>query len=379
MSSQFLHEPTVLFLIPGDMRRQTGGSLYNRKLAEGLTERGFRLEIVALPDLPYFAGLVAGLFITPILLLRFARRKFDLVIEDGWAHPTTFLFNVVCRLVGKVRLVIIVHQIRWHAIRPPVRSVALIVEQLALRSAHLIFTVSAFISGEVERLVGSNSQIAIASPGSEPPSGSGCPRRDSTHQPLRLLFVGNCTRLKGLDHLVAALSLLEDLDLRLDIVGDVSLEPRYFVGLARKAKTLGVDQRVIFHGAISPEDLGPLYSQADIFTFPSLYEGFGIVLGEAMHAGLPIVATRTGPVNEIVREGENALIVPPADSEALACAIRKLAADPAMRRDFGRRSQELAGSLPTWKQTCDIVSQKITVMIRTTPGTKQKTKTIPTR
>jgi glycosyltransferase involved in cell wall biosynthesis len=172
--------------------------------------------------------------------------------------------------------------------------------------------------------------------------------------------------------------LLRDVDLRLDVVGDVSLEPRYYRGLVHKAKAFGVDERITFHGAISREDLGPFYSRADIFTFPSLYEGFGIVLGEAMHAGLPIVATRTGPVEEVVREGENALIVPTADSAALAGAIRKLAANPTIREDFGRRSHEMAGSLPTWKQTCDSVCHKITIMIRTTPGTKQKTKTIPT-
>lgn len=373
------NEPSVLFLISGDIQRQTGGSFYNKNLAESLTQRGFRLELVTLPDLPYFAGLVAGLFIAPLLLLRFATRKYDVVIEDGWAHPTTFLFNVACRLTGKVRLVIIVHQIRWRAIKPPVRFIAWLVEQLALCSAQLIVAVSAFISGEVERLAGDNSHIAIASPGSASPSGVGGMRRDSTDQPLRLLFVGNCTRLKGLDHLIEALSLLQDVELRLDVVGDVNIEPRYHKALVRRAKALGVDEKVTFHGAVSREDLGPFYSRADIFTFPSLYEGFGIVLAEAMHAGLPIVATRTGPVNEIVLEAKNALIVPPADSASLAGAIRKLAADPTMRKDFGKRSHELAGSLPTWKQTCDSVCHEIEIMIRTTPGTRQKTRTIPTR
>jgi glycosyltransferase involved in cell wall biosynthesis len=110
-----------------------------------------------------------------------------------------------------------------------------------------------------------------------------------------------------------------------------------------------------------------------------LYEGYGIVLAEAMQAGLPIVATRIGPVNEIVREDENALLVPPADSTALAGAIRRLATDPMLRDSFGRRSRELAGSLPTWKQTCDSVFQNIAIIIRTIPGTRQATNSIPTR
>lgn len=358
------HEPTVLFLIPGDMQRQTGGSLYNRKLAEGLTERGFRLEMVTLPDLPYLAGLAVGLVIAPLILIRLASRKYDVVIEDGWAHPTTFPFNLVCWLTGRVRLVMIVHQVRCRATKPPVRFIVRMFERIALRSARLIVTVSDFISSEVERLAGSNERITLARPGSAPLPDTECVREESRDEPLRLLFVGNCTRLKGLDLLIEALSLLWDVHLRLDIVGDVTLEPRYYKRLARRAKALGVSERVTFHGAISHEVLGRFYSRADIFTFPSLYEGFGIVLAEAMQAGLPIVATRIGPVNEIVREGENALLVPPADSAALAGAIRRLADNPTLRDNFGRRSRELAGSLPTWKQTCDSICHNIAIMIR---------------
>jgi len=372
-------EPTVLFLIPGDMQRQTGGSLYNKKLAEGLTERGFRLELATLPDLPYLAGLAVGMVIAPLILIRLAIRKYDVVIEDGWAHPTTFAFNLVCWLTGRVRLVMIVHQVRCRATKPPLRFIVRMFERIALRSARLIVTVSDFISSEVERLVGSNERIALARPGSALLPDTECMPEESGDEPLRLLFVGNCTPVKGLDHLIEALTLLRDIHLRLDIVGDVSFEPRYYKRLARRAKALGMTERVTFHGAISHEVLGRFYSRADIFTFPSLYEGYGIVLAEAMQAGLPIVATRIGPVNEIVRKEENALLVPPADSTALAGAIRRLAIDPILRVSFGRRSRELAGSLPTWKETCDSVCQNIAIIIRTIPGTRQATNSIPTR
>lgn len=373
------HNPNVLFLIPGDFHRQTGGSLYNRKLAEGLTERGFRLEIVTLPDWPYFAGLAAGVVIAPWILIRLASRKYDVVIEDGWAHPTTFLFNLVCRLSGKVLMVIIVHQVRSHASKPPFRFIVRMFERIAFRSARLIVTVSDFISTEVEQLVGSNERIVMAHPGSASLPGAEGLREESHDEPLRLLFVGNCTRLKGLDHLIEALSLLRDVHLSLDVVGDITVEPHYYERLVLRAKALGVTENVTFHGAISHEDLGVFYSRAGIFTFPSLYEGFGIVLAEAMHARLPIVATLIGPVNEIVREGENALLVPPGNSAALAAAIRRLADDPVMRENFGRRSGELAGSLPTWKETCDSIFHSITLMLRTIPDTKRTTKRIPTR
>jgi glycosyltransferase involved in cell wall biosynthesis len=335
--------------------------------------------MVTVPDLPYLAALIAGVAITPCLLLRLARRNPDVVIEDGWAHPTTLLFNVVCRLTGKARLVIIVHQVRWHAMKPPARFIARTFEQVALRCAHLVVAVSRFIGGEVERLVRSSERITLGPPGSAPLSGAVREPGETKAVPLRLLFVGNCTRLKGLDHLIAALGLLGDIHLRLDVVGDVRVEPLYYKKLVRQAKALGVSERTTFHGAVSHDHLGDFYSRADIFTFPSLYEGFGIVLAEAMHAGLAIVAARTGSVNEVINEGENALIVPPADSVALAGAIRRLATDSALRKNFGRRSRELATSLPTWKQTCDSICDQIEIMSRTTRDMKQTTTTIPRR
>jgi glycosyltransferase involved in cell wall biosynthesis len=176
---------------------------------------------------------------------------------------------------------------------------------------------------------------------------------------VRLLFVGNCTRLKGIDYLIRAVALLGDLPLTLDVVGDIGFEPQYYESVRQLAKRLNVSDRIIFRGAVSHERLGVFYSAADIFTFPSLYEGFGIVLGEAMHAGLPIVTTRVGAVDEIVREGENAVVVPPSDSQALADAIKRLAMDPNKRVHFGQRSRELAKLLPTWKQTCDDIRHAI--------------------
>jgi glycosyltransferase involved in cell wall biosynthesis len=302
-----------------------------------------------------------------------ARRKYDVVIEDGWAHPTTLLFNIACWITGGVRLVIIVHQVRWRTMNPVVRSIVRVVEQIALRPAHLILAVSNFISGEVERLIGSSERVAVAPPGSTPVLNTIRDRGNTDGTPLRLLFVGNCNRLKGLDYLIEALGSLQDVPLVLDVVGDETFEPRYYRRLVRQSRAPGVSGRVVFHGAKSHEELAYFYSRADIFTFPSLYEGFGIVLAEAMHAGLPIVATRIGPTDEILREGENALIVAVSDSAALAGAIRRLAGDVLMRESFGRRSRELADSLPTWQQTCDNVCHRIEIMSRTFPDKTQMT------
>ena len=156
--SEFPHfPPAILFSVPGNIQRLTGGSLYDRKLAESLRERGFRLEVATAPDLPYFLGLLAGAFISPWLLFRLARTKYDVVVEDGWAHPTLLLFNFVCSLIARLRLVVVVHQVRWREISPLARFICRCAERQMLRSARTVVVVSQFVKGEVERLVGSGS------------------------------------------------------------------------------------------------------------------------------------------------------------------------------------------------------------------------------
>lgn len=89
------------------------------------------------------------------------------------------------------------------------------------------------------------------------------------------------------------------------------------------------------------EDVPELLAAADLFVFPSLYEGLGGALIEAMGMGLPIVATRIPAISEVVEEGENALLVDPESPNGLAAAITILLSDPEMRRRFGRRSREI--------------------------------------
>jgi len=350
---------SILIVIPGEITRSTGGSIYDKKLADYLVAQGYRLEIASLPDLPFLASLIAGVFISPRLLLRVMKTRHDIVIEDGWVQPALVLFNMACRLTGRTRLLLIVHQLRWQGVSPPFTFLARMVEKTSVRSADLIVAVSRFMKNQLEQLVGDSERIIIAPPGSEVVSRSTRKWIEKDETSLRLLFVGNCTRLKGLIYLIRALGLLNELALKLDVVGDIRFDPRYFDRVRRLANRLKVDDRITFHGLVTHKQLGLFYSKADIFTFPSLYEGYGIVLGEAMHAGLAIITTRVGSIGEIVQEGENALVVPTADSEALAAAIRTLVTDASIRRRFGEKSRELAELLPTWRQTCEAISDSL--------------------
>jgi len=148
----------------------------------------------------------------------------------------------------------------------------------------------------------------------------------------RVVFVGRLAPQKGVSTLVEAAGLLKDPSAQVLLVGDGPERPK----LEREAKRIGVGDRVRFLGFFAHDRLPAVLAHADLLVLPSLYEELGTVLLEAMQAALPIVASRTGGIPDVIEDGINGLLVPPGEPEALAHAINHLLAD----RDLARRLSE---------------------------------------
>jgi glycosyltransferase involved in cell wall biosynthesis len=103
---------------------------------------------------------------------------------------------------------------------------------------------------------------------------------------------------------------------------------------------LGILSRVAFAGM--RRDIADLLPLFDVFVMPSLSEGFGIAIVEAMAAGRPVVASAVGGIPEIVKQGETGLLVPPGDPVALAAAIRDLLTQPDRARALGACGRQRA-------------------------------------
>lgn len=106
------------------------------------------------------------------------------------------------------------------------------------------------------------------------------------------------------------------------------------------SEDLGIDARVHFTG--QRLDVPRLISRMDIFVLPSLYEGFGIAILEAMAAGKPVVATTVGGIPEFVVSGESGLLVEPGNVVSLAQAIKQLLDQPEYAKSMGKAGQEQA-------------------------------------
>jgi glycosyltransferase involved in cell wall biosynthesis len=158
--------------------------------------------------------------------------------------------------------------------------------------------------------------------------------------PTDCFLIGNVGRLieqKGQIFLINAMSIVKDAIpcVKLLLVGAGPSEPY----LKNEVSTKGLGQYVKFLG--SRRDIPDILRAIDVFVLPSLWEGLGVVLLEAMASSLPVIATPVGGVVEIVHNGINGIIVPSRNEVALADSILELYRDDKKRRIFGERGLEM--------------------------------------
>lgn len=156
-----------------------------------------------------------------------------------------------------------------------------------------------------------------------------------------VLFVGGLDMphyFKGVDVLLRSLARIPDAHVKLMIVGDGDLRPR-FEALAHE---LRITERAVFCGHVPDETLPLHYAAAEFAVLPSTTRGeaFGIVLLEAMACGKPVIASALPGVRSVVDQGCNGLLTPPGETEALAASISALANSPEQRASMGARGRQ---------------------------------------
>ncbi len=149
-----------------------------------------------------------------------------------------------------------------------------------------------------------------------------------------LVTVGRLVKRKGYAYLIKALSLIEDKNVELIIIGNGPEKEK----LSDFAKRLEIRERVHLIGNISEEEKFQYLNSSDIYVLSSLHEGFGIVLQEAMQVGLPIVSTNHGGQTDFLKQNENALLVSPKNYLELKEAINKLLNDNKLRSKLSKNN-----------------------------------------
>jgi glycosyltransferase involved in cell wall biosynthesis len=333
------------FAIPGDINQKTGGYIYEKSLLHALRDQGRRVAHLQLPGSfpdappPDMAESVASLAALP---------ADEPLILDGLVYgaiETAGLATVRSPLVAMIH-----HPLGLETGLPPARAAELLQREAAnlALAAHVVVP-----SPHTKRILAADfsvpeAKISIALPGFAPPD----PVRRPVDPPL-ILAVGLIAARKGHDVLIDALSRIADLPWQAQIAGGTHDAD---VAAALRAQATPLGDRLTFRGRMEEADLAALYRQATVFALATRYEGYGMVFGEALLHGLPIVTCAAGAVPETVPKGAG-ILVPVDDAAAFADALRALLTDHARREEMAATSAAAGHALPRWSDTAKVMGR----------------------
>ncbi len=337
---------TLTMVVPegvDDLRRPSGGNVYDRRVRAELVESGWTVgERRARgswpsPDGSALRDLAATLASVP---------DGERVLVDGLVASGAA--PVVVPEAARLALATLVHM-------PFGPSAS---EAAVLRASATVVTTSRWTRDWVLDRYGLEADtVRVAVPGADP-----APLSAPSSDGGRLLSVGAATRVKGADVLVEALGRLTHLGWQATWVGSLEVEPEMATWLVRRAEDLGVDGRLTFVGARTGADLGAAYAAADLLVVPSRIESYGLVLTEALARGVPVLASDVGGVREALggsAAGPPGLLVAPDDPRALAEALRRWLTLPDLRARLRRAAVERRSTLRTWSETAHDLAEAL--------------------
>lgn len=340
-------------LVPGDWHTPTGGFRYDRRLVESLAAGGWTVH----------AHRLDGDWPRPAEASRAQAEAVVRSIPDGaWVVADGLAFGVLddlaARHADRLRWVALVHH-PLHletGLGPAERERLRQQEARALSHARRVVVTSAHTALDVEAMGVPAARVAVVEPGTdlrwpgdEGPTRSADAAATAARAagPVQLLCVATLTPRKGHATLLQALAGLLDLPWALHSVGSPARDPGTAARLRALAHQLGLDDRVVWHGEVDEAALQARYAAADLFVLPSWHEGYGMVVAEALAAGLPVIASDAGALSRTLPR-EAGWPVPPGDVPALQAALREGLGDPALRQQRAAAARAAARALPAW-------------------------------
>jgi glycosyltransferase involved in cell wall biosynthesis len=334
----------VYFLIPGDPDTRTGGYRYDRRIMAGLGELGWPVELrrlsaaFPLPDSAALCEVDAVLAALPDQAL---------VVIDGLALGA--MPRVAAMHRERLRLVGLVHHplALETGLDPSQQQQFYVSEREALRHVRQIIVTSPSTARALADYAVTPERCAVVLPGTDPaPLAMGSGGRE-----LALLCAASLTPRKGHAVLFRALAGLKPYHWRLRCAGSPTLDPATAAGLSALIDELGLTERIELLGELDTAALAAAYHQADVFVLPSFYEGYGMVLAEALARGLPIISSTAGAIPDTV-PAEAGLLVPPGEVAALTEALARVLAEPKLRQKLAAGARVARQTLPDWSQVC---------------------------
>ena len=340
-----------------------GGEVYERGFLQALAAQGVIVQVILargkrhervpgwcityLP-VPRLFRKVASVLLFPSAIARtYAKDPFDLLR----AHSVRFVGPLALWARRRYRLPVpvVVHHHHLEA----ARGIWPILERQVLVASDLVIAASEYSRSELVRKLGLDpSRVAVVSPGIDEVF---VPRRPSTVLKSRWGLEGKRV-VFTLSKLVSRKNIGILLEIFANLLKATGDTVRLIIGgtgpqlddLKARAKALGLAGFVIFPGFIPEAEKIDYYNLADVFVFTSRLEGFGLVVGEAMSCGKPVVAFRTGPIPELVQDGVTGLLVQQGDLDGFVRNLVELLRDDSRRIQLGAAGRERIDRLFRW-------------------------------
>lgn len=290
------------FIVPGDPNQRTGGYRYVSRLVGALHDRGVNAVVQGLE----------GWFPIPDPIARSAMdaeltrcKDGTSVVLDGLAMGG--LPGVIEKHSARLNLLALVHHplADETGISEDDRAFLLVSETRALAAVSRVITTSRHTAVRLKDFRVPPEKIRVVEPGADTVSAStfnstvtSIVNRSkhpvSDGDTVQLLCVAGLSPRKAQHHLVEALSGLQQFAWHCTLVGSTERDPEYSQQLGDQIRSLSLTDRISLAGELGDEALAEQYRNADLFVLPSLYEGYGMVIDEALAAGLPVITTDGG-------------------------------------------------------------------------------------
>jgi glycosyltransferase involved in cell wall biosynthesis len=347
---------TAVVVVPGSLETRTGGYVYDKRIVSGLRALGWTVHVHELDGRLPLAG--AAMRDGAAAVLRSIARG-SLVIIDGLALGV--MPDEVQQAGSGLRLVGLVHH-------PLAAETGLdVVTRMALETSerrslalmqHIIVT-SRATAGALRWYGVEPPRVSVVVPGVDRvPLAHG-----SSDGIVELLCVASLTPRKGHEVLFRALAPLAGGPWHLTCVGSPDMDPVLPARLQTLLRELGLAQQVELAGEADAAAVAAHYARSDVFVLPTLYEGYGMAVAEALAHGLPVISTPTGGIADLVGDAAGVL-VPAGDVNALADALCRVIGDHALRHRLAAGAARVRGSLGTWDDAArafaDILAMQVT-------------------